>query len=58
MSSGKPPDLGIVLRRLRRVAGLTQAELAERAGTTWRGFSTSWTFIPGPRSRLGRLTSA
>ena len=36
-SSSTPAPFGALLRDHRRAAGLTQAELAERAGLSWRG---------------------
>lgn len=39
MASAEPPTFGSLLRRYRRAAGLTQEELAERAGLSVRGIS-------------------
>lgn len=36
-SPSTPTSFGVLLRDHRRAAGLTQAELAERAGLSWRG---------------------
>ncbi|HEX8035017.1 MAG TPA: tetratricopeptide repeat protein [Ktedonobacterales bacterium] len=36
-SPSSPPLFGVLLRGHRHAAGLTQAELAERAGLSWRG---------------------
>jgi predicted ATPase/transcriptional regulator with XRE-family HTH domain len=37
MQTNSPTSFGALLRDHRRAAGLTQAELAERAGLSWRG---------------------
>jgi predicted ATPase/class 3 adenylate cyclase len=39
MTPDSSPPFGELLRRSRRAAGLTQAELAERAGLSWRGIN-------------------
>src|SRR5215469_8629032 len=39
MTSSEPTPFGDLLRRLRKAAGLTQEELAERAGLSQRGIN-------------------
>lgn len=39
MASTRSTPFGELLRRARKAAGLTQAELAERAGLSWRGIN-------------------
>jgi len=51
-------DIGIQIKHLRHIAGITQKELAEKIGTTWEMVSRYETGKSSPLRKLNEIASA